>query len=277
MQVVKSYNNNIVLVKTSAGVEQLAIGLGIGFNKKKGDTIDPHKILQLFTAESSKDVSDLVNVVRSLSTDIILLTKKVLKIAEEKLPDFHVDDRLLLTLTDHINYAIERSKQHIFLRNPLIGEIKSLYPTEYKVGLEIIARIAEETGIEFPHDEAASIALHIVNSSYDTNEMADVYKVVEISRSVFTMIKYHYHIELDESSYHFTRFSTHLKYFILRQISGKKASPMDDNLFEMVKEKYEDAYKCAQRIVEYLEKQEGWKISKEEQFYLTIHIHKLIN
>lgn len=67
-------------------------------------------------------------------------------------------------------------------------------------------------------DEAGFIALHMVNARIDGNEMKSTLKMTEIVQHILNIITYHYGIVLDESSFSYSRFLTHLQYFAMRVI-----------------------------------------------------------
>ncbi len=48
--------------------------------------------------------------------------------------------------------------------NPLLREVRTFYREEYLIGTFALDLIERRLGIAFPADEAASIALHIVNA-----------------------------------------------------------------------------------------------------------------
>ena len=53
MKVIQSLNQNAVLVARDDGAELVALGKGVGFGKKKGDTIDPTAVTRVFSLASS--------------------------------------------------------------------------------------------------------------------------------------------------------------------------------------------------------------------------------
>ena len=73
-------------------------------------------------------------------------------------------DTIYITLTDHISTAIVRCKEGLILKNALLWDIKQFYPDEFAMGIKAVGIIKEELGIEFLEDEAAFLALHIVNA-----------------------------------------------------------------------------------------------------------------
>ena len=56
-------------------------------------------------------------------------------------------------------------------------EIRKFYPQEYKLGQKAIGWIENMTGIDLGDDEAAFIAMHIISSEFETNEVSDVQKI----------------------------------------------------------------------------------------------------
>jgi len=275
--VIKSYNNSIVHVFDNNGEEKLILGLGIGFNKIEGDIIDESLIQKVFTPESVGDIKTFIEGVYSLPEEDIMLTKEIISMAEYELEDFIPNDRLFLILTDHINYAISREKESIHFRNPLLRDIKYLYPVEFQFGIKAIELINKKRNINLPIDEAGFIAIHIINMTSGLGEIGNTIQIVEVSHSIFSIIKYYFQVELNEKSYSFERFTIHLKYFILRQLNNEENSEFDLNLYQMAKENYGEFFQCALKIKGLLNAQYKWEVSKEEIFYLTIHINRLIH
>ena len=58
-----------------------------------------------------------------LTSDIITYAKKNLNV--------QLNQSIYITLTDHINFAIQRQVQRIQLKNALLWEIKKFYHQEY--------------------------------------------------------------------------------------------------------------------------------------------------
>ena len=70
----------------------------------------------------------------------------------------------------------------------------------------------------------------------------------------------------------------HLKFFAKRLIEQNNFEDDDnDDLFEIVRQKYTESYHCVERITTFLTKKYGHPMSKEEQLYLTIHIERAIH
>ncbi|MBM6839779.1 PRD domain-containing protein, partial [Clostridium saudiense] len=110
-----------------------------------------------------------------------------------------------LTLTDHISFSIARQEKGLPFSNALLWEIKRFYPKEFKIGLKAVDLLNEEFNINLPDDEAASIAMHIVNAELGAG-IRDTIQVTEVIQNVLNVIKYHFKRDLDEDSLYYSRF-----------------------------------------------------------------------
>lgn len=85
-------------------------------------------------------------------------------------------------------------------------------------------------------------------------------------------------MELDENSVNYERFLTHLRFFAVRFVRKEKLDEsVDQFFFEQIQLKYPDAYACAKKITAYLSNQFNWELTKDEEIYLTVHIHRVTN
>ena len=149
-----------------------------------------------------------------------------------------------MTLTDHINFAIDRYKKGINLENALLWEIKRFYPQEYELGEYSIRLIRDRLHVDLPEDEAGFIALHFVNAEYGT-DIRDALHFPNQMKDILAIVTKELGIELDEGTLHYERFITHVK-FLLQRVYRKELLPNGENeLAEMMKVKYPKEY-CLQ-------------------------------
>lgn len=277
MVIKKIFNNNVILALNSDKREVVTMGCGIGFRKNVGDKIDLEKVEKTFILKEKEAsekfkmmLEDIPKEIIYVSYDIIEYTKSILNV--------EISDTIYISLTDHINNAIKLYKEGFNISNAIVWEIKKFYPKEFEIGLKSLSFIEEELDISLPEDEAANIALHLINSQVNSSykEVEDVAKQSKMINDILNIIRYVYNINLDESSLSYDRFITHLRFFFKRL--GKKnnneeenSELKDDFLLKQVKEKYIDAYKCMLKIEEYL----GKKLDDEEKLYLTVHIQRV--
>lgn len=275
MVVEKIINNNIVSSFDEKGNEVVVMGRGLGFKVKPGQEIDQSKIEKIFRMENSKETERLEEVLADIPIEHIQLCNEIIAYAVTIIRN-KISKNIYITLTDHINYAISRFKEGIEFSNALKWEVKKFYSQEFEVGKKAIELIKEKVGIELSEDEAASIALHFVNAELGM-EIPKTIDATKLIQNVLKIVTNHFQIALDEDSLNYERFIIHMKFFSQRVITNHINQSEDEELFEMIKNKYADAYKCVLKIKDFVELEYGIKLPKEEIIYLTVHIKKIIS
>lgn len=274
VNVLKVINNNIVSALDENNEEIIVTGKGLGYRAKPGQRISENKIEKIYrlnnpaiTDKFQKMLAEMPMKHFEVSMEIIEYAKGI--ICKKMNPNIYI------TLTDHINFAISRKKVGLIFPNPLLWETKVFYSSEYMIGEYAIRLIKEKLKIEFGQDEAASIALHIVNAEYDTN-INNTMKITSTIREALEIVEEHLGRKLDESSLHYSRLVTHLKFFIYRVFSDKIVDDDEKELGDLIQRKYPSEYECSKKIVDYIgEKYQEHKISQDEITYLTLHIRRV--
>ena len=273
MTVEKVINNNIVSAYDETGREVVVTGRGIGFGVRAGAVIDNSKIEKVFRIKSQGVAEQFKELLANMplehaqiSNDIISYAKSTLKLK--------LNQSIYVTLTDHINFAIERYQKGINLENALLWEIKRFYPQEYGLGRYAIDLIRERLHVSLPEDEAGFIALHFVNAEYGT-DIRDALHFPNQMKDILDIVTRELGIRLDEGSLHYERFITHVK-FLLQRVYRKELLPDEESeLAEMMKKKYPKEYACSEKIADYIEEAAGCRLSAEEIMYLSIHIRRI--
>ena len=273
MTVEKVINNNIVSAYDETGREVVVMGRGIGFGVRAGAVIDNSKIEKVFRIKSQGVAEQFKELLANMplehaqiSNDIISYAKSTLKLK--------LNQSIYVTLTDHINFAIERYQKGINLENALLWEIKRFYPQEYGLGRYAIDLIRERLHVSLPEDEAGFIALHFVNAEYGT-DIRDALHFPNQMKDILDIVTRELGIRLDEGSLHYERFITHVK-FLLQRVYRKELLPDEESeLAEMMKKKYPKEYACSEKIADYIGEAAGCRLSAEEIMYLSIHIRRI--
>lgn len=138
MKIKRVFNNNVVLVYKDDD-EAVIFGKGIGFQKKHGDTLDETKIGKIFTT-NKKQSSNFETLFNEISTEYVDLTYKIVEQAESDL-NIEFNSSIYIAVMDHINYALVRAQDNLFIKNDLIWEIQRTYPNEYKAALNTLSII----------------------------------------------------------------------------------------------------------------------------------------
>lgn len=266
----KILNNNVVSSLDERGREVLLVGRGLGWQAKPGQTIDRTKIEKIFRMDTDASTEKLKQLFLEVDVEVIELSARIIDYARDTLKK-KLNKNVYITLTDHISFAIERMKQGITFRNALQWETSKLYPAEYAIGQYALRLIREAMQIEFPKDEAGSIALHIVNAEYDCN-MNYTQQMTEIIQNSLNIVRYAFHVEFDEESLDYQRFTTHLLFFAQRTLDKKLMAGGPDEMYELMRRKNPKQFRCAEKIQSYLQKQFHCTLSAEELTFLTVHI-----
>ena len=167
-----------------------------------------------------------------------------------------------------------RRLENIFLSNPFIPDIKILFGKEYAVALESRSIIEEMTGYRISDDEAGFIALHFLNAEYGT-DIRDAVKFPNLVKKILEIVEEKLQIELDETSLHYERFVTHIK-FLLQRVYRKELLPDEESeLAELMQKKYQKEYDCSKMVAAYIEEETKCSLSGEEIMYLAIHIRRV--
>ena len=264
-------NNNVVLALNERGEEIIVTGKGLGFRKMPYILEDISLIEKKYIVPKNTKASEILE---SIPNEVIKVTEKVIRSGYKELNmEFNAD--ILLTLSDHINFAIQRSKEGVEIRSPLQWEIKHIYPKEYKIGFNSIEIIENNLGIKLDKNEAAFIALHFINAQIGNHDMTETTKITTIMGEILSLIKYKFKIEFNEDSFEFTRFVTHIRYFIIRQVNNKPLDNDNNDMFDLMKDKLTEELGCVEIIEKHLNKNYGWKCTNDEKLYLILHIQRI--
>ncbi len=273
MRIRKVINNNIVWASDDAGQEVIVLGNGVGFQKKKGEILDKKRAEKVFHL-SDKNLSQFEQLVSTIPLSSIRTSEKVIACAKSELKT-ELNDNIYISLTDHLNYAVERKRQGIEFENALLWEIRKYYPKEFAIGKKAVEIVKKELGVQLSDDEAGFFALHIVNAELQTDSSYGM-EMPEIIKDILNLVKFSIGKDFEEDDLSYERFITHLKFFLQRVISHKVYTDEESTWAAGLKEAYPLAHKTALRIKSYIKAKLSYEISEEEITYLTLHIQRII-
>lgn len=273
MIIEKVINNNVVSAVDEEGREVVVMGRGLGFGMKPGKTVPQAKIEKIFRIKSHTLAEQFKDLLADMPIEHVKLSADIIAYATKKL-NLKLSQSIYVTLTDHINFAITRYRQGIKAQNALLWEIKRYYSREYELGMYAVKMMREKLCIALPEDEAGFIALHFVNAEYGT-ELRDALKFPNLVKEILGVVEEELSIKLDESSFHYERFVTHIKFLLQRVYRKELLSDEEWELAEFMERKYQKEYDCSKRIGAYIEQETGSSLSGEEIMYLAIHIRRV--
>ena len=275
MKVIKRINNNVVLVD-EIGRQTIVTGKGVGFKVYPGDEVNESFIEQRFILEEKKSSDYYVQLLKDIPMEYLNEAKKIVDMAKSEIKN-PISSNAVFALADHLYFAKQRQEQGMLIEHPLSWEIRLYYPREYELGKQAVELLREHMGLALPDGEAVMIAMHFVNCAGGLSNEYDIAQLTEIMREVITLIENTMQFSIDETSAAFTRFVTHLRYYLIRQLKMEIDDSINVELLEIVREKYPSAYDCARKVADYLERKYGNQTSDSELLYLTLHINCLIS
>ena len=269
----KVINNNIISAYEKSGAEVIVMGRGIGFKKKQGEVVPADQISKIFRIKSRTLTEQFKELLANMPLERVRISDEIISHAKDHLK-LKLNQSIYVTLTDHINFAIERVSQGIEPQNALLWEIKRFYPQEFQLGIYALELIQDRLDILLPEDEAGFIALHFVNAEYGT-DIRDAVKFPDQMQAIVDIVEHDLGILLDESSLHYERFMTHIKFLIQRIYRKELLSSEDRELSLMMRRKYPREYQCSVKVAEYIMQATGSRLSEEEIMYLSVHIRRV--
>ena len=275
VRVIKKLNNNFAICVDGDGEEFIAYGKGIGFPKIPYELTDPTLIDRRFYDVDQQYLA-LFN---ELPEKVLHFTVKLVDIAKNEL-DYELNPNIVLTLADHINFCIQRAKQHIYVQMPLIYEVEQQYPQEGKLGRYALKQIERRFAMQLNQNEASGIAIHFVNARYNVKTRRDVnaqwqQRYDDVLEDTVSLIEDEMGIVINRSSFNFARYSSYLMYLLQRLGTG---SVLDSNISDMycsLGEERPQIARCVELIGEYFHDKWGCSLCEEEKLYLLLHINRI--
>lgn len=114
MEILRVFNNNVVLAKGGDGGEVILTGRGLGFQAKPGQTVDESKVVRTFVPSDGRDPDHLAQMLADIPPEII-------RVVVESMQEAGLGERetgsttLVMALSDHVANAVERVRRGIDL------------------------------------------------------------------------------------------------------------------------------------------------------------------
>lgn len=272
MKILKVINNNVVSCMDPSGQEVVAMGRGLGFGAKPGTPLDVSKVEKLFRMESRAGRDRLLELFATLPTEQLKLCSRIVDYAAETLGK-RLSETIYLTLTDHICFALSRMSQGMAFQNALLTEVRLFYPQEFAIGRHALELIQQEQGVSLPEDEAASIALHLVNAEYDSS-IRETMHVTQALHGILELLDSWPCSRLGKPELYYDELIIHLKFLAMGIFNQVPAPRPEPQFSAAVQALYPQEYACSLAITGYLTRQSGNPVSSETAACLAIHLHR---
>lgn len=269
-KVQKILNNNVMIAEDEIE-EVVLVGKGIGFGKRAGEWIDTDRIEKVYALKGLQE-QERYKTLLGLTDDQVI--KAVIEAVDtiNQMSTQKVEDTLLLSLTDHIIFALKRHEDNIVIANPFLKETEALYPVEYHIATRVIDLLNYRLNVDFPEAEIGFIALHI-HSSLNHQSMREINTLTEVVAKAVKIIEHDLGTTVNKDSIVYSRFVRHIS-FAVQRIMAEEQVREQRNLEKLLKIQYPVCYNIAVKIVKMMQQSLGQPVYESELVYLTMHIQQ---
>lgn len=276
MQVIKVMNNSLILAVDSLGNECILMGKGIGYNQAIGNDVQLSQVEKIFLLKDKQFLLDFVHLANQLDETYFHIVRDIIAYAQQHY-QLSVMDSLYLSLTDHIAFMVKRFYDGHLDENFSYLDVIQCYKDEYQIGKFALNLINERLAMSLPESEASAIALHFVNAALNSPKEEHL-QVSQLVKNIETVISRSTHLIFDRDSFSYSRFLTHLNYFAKRII---QRNPFNDDkstsLYQQMSANLTLEKSVVEAIERFIQQQHKLTLSSQEQFYLLIHLHRIIS
>ena len=270
MKAIKVFNNNAVAVISEDGREAILVGAGIGFGKRPGDVIDKMKIDKVYYVQDELQTRFL-QLLKDARPSALKAAEEILNYARNQ--GLELKNQLIISLTDHISFALERKEQGIELPYLMLSETRMLYQKEFEIGRWALQKIKEICDVELPEYEAGYIALQLAGSEMNPDT---VYNSLKLTNGVLDIIKDTYGVELNPDDIDTMRLTTHLKFLAQRIFCHAQWNDEDmDSLYQMLLLRHSKNRECINRLTTFIRNNFSYELNHQEKVYLLVHLSKI--
>lgn len=274
-KIIKVINNNVLIILDKNGEESVAMGKGIGFQRKPGQLIEYSKIEKTFVL-SGKDLNyKLQELVSVLPAKYFMLSENIIQFVKSS-TSWKLSDNIYITLTDHIYSAVHRQKNSIYISNVLHWDVKHLYPEEFLFGQYTLKIIKQELGITFPEDEASYIALHFVNARINTDEnMEFVHRVTKMIRDISSIVQFHFRLKHPLESSEYYQLVNYIKTLAQKMKHTPESNDLYKELHEVTERIYSSVYPCTEKIKKHLWEKYNYLLTGEDVMSISMSLSQI--
>jgi beta-glucoside operon transcriptional antiterminator len=273
MEILRVFNNNLVLALDERGRDVILTGRGLGFQARPGQRVDADKVVRIFVPADGRDPDHLAELLAGIPPEHIALVTQA--IADIDLDAVGRNPALVIALADHVSFAIRRISLGMEIVYPLLAEVKHLYADEYARAVALLAAINARSDTQLPDTEAVGLALHLVNAGFATGDLSYTYRMTGVIQQLVTVIEQAYNITLDAGSVSVGRFLTHLRYLFVRIHNHKQLDSEPTSVGQAIRESFPKAAEVAVRLSGVLELRLGSALTPDEISYLALHVARV--
>jgi beta-glucoside operon transcriptional antiterminator len=274
VEVLRVFNNNVVLARTDDRGEVILTGRGLGFQAKPGQQVDETKVVRVFVPEDGRNADNFGALVAAIPPEHLMLADQALEIARGGMTG-PLNSTTVVALADHLSFAIKRLRQGLNIEYPLRAEVAHLYPDELRMAQQIVDFVNGRLEEPLPRDESVAVALHLVNAGFASGDLSYTYQMTGVFAQLFEVLEQAYGRAFDRETVNAARFITHLRYFFVRAHTRRQLAEGATGLGSAIRQAYPDAFGTALKLQAVLELRLGEPLTDDEVTYLTLHVARM--
>lgn len=272
MLVIRNINNNVSVCLDSRGKEVVVFGKGVGFIKPPAE-VPLYKIERTFYEISERYIS-LLN---EIPLEVIDFTARQMTAIQDRLP-YETNSNLVMTLADHLAFAMERVRKGVYVSMPSIYEMEVNYPVEVEIGRFFVNQMQKEFKIHLPKGEVQGIAMHFLNARFGETGKEEVSieeRYEQILERMTQIVEHVMGLQVRRDTFSYARFASHVQYLLKRIFEHKSIDSENIRMYQELRSEYASVADCVDQIGAYLESNWDAKLTEEEKLYLIMHINRV--
>ncbi|WP_092608884.1 PRD domain-containing protein [Actinomyces ruminicola] len=273
MEILRVFNNNVILARDELGREAVLTGRGLGFQRKPGQDVDTALVTRRYVlAQNAESIGE---VMAAIPLERIALIERTFRAAARELGTT-VPSSTIVAVVDHVNQAMERVTAGMVMDYPLRAEAAHLHPEELRLAERMVAELNRAQEVRLPDGEAVALALHLFAAAVGAPSTREATRQSKLIGQVMDVLKAAYGRDFRADSIDAARFAVHLRYFLVRARTDEQvADGTGRAIAESLRLRYPRAYRVAVRVKELLEMRLGITVQDDETAYLTMHVARL--
>ncbi len=273
MRAIRRINNNAAVCEDAAGRQLIALGRGVGFGNLPRE-ISLDDVRRTFYGIDPKYLAFIDEV----DPEVLEFAAQLAGVVTQQV-SYELSANLPITLADHLQFVLKRSREHIMVPMPLSRDVEQSHPLEYKLGELAVRGLTRAFGVRVPRNEAAGVALSIVNAkiSPSSREAREAARAERILGDATSIVERAFSVKIDRNSFAYARFATHLRYLFRRLADHERLDAGNEGLYELLEEQYPEVVACAHTIADRFADEHDIELSREEIVYLAMHINRIVS
>ena len=263
-----SYQNNKVLKNISFSIEKGEYLCIIGKNGSGKSTLAKLLAALIFQQEGTIKISGYDTKSQKDLLNIRKIVGIIFQNPEEQIISTTVFDEVIFALE---NLAIPREN----IKEIAEKSLKDLNLLEYKDRLTYQLSGGEKQRLAIASILAMGTEILIFDEATSMLDPVGKKEVLKIMKDILNIIRYYYKIDYNEDDLDYDRLVTHVRFFAKRVLLMKRLVDNNDDLLELVKIKYDRAYRCVEKINDYIMNNYSYEIGNDEKLYLILHIDRV--